>query len=73
MSLEPSLLQVEQSQLSQPFLISRGAQPSDHLCGPPLDPVQQLQVFPVLGALERDAVLQVGPHLSRAEGQNPLL
>ncbi|KAK4819779.1 hypothetical protein QYF61_011379 [Mycteria americana] len=30
--------------------------PSDHFCGPPLDPLQQ--AFPVLRTLELDAVLQ---------------
>ncbi|KAK4820661.1 hypothetical protein QYF61_002865 [Mycteria americana] len=32
--------------------------PSDHFCGPPLDPLQQVHVFPVLRAPELDAVLQ---------------
>jgi len=48
-------------------------QPSDHFCGPPLDPLQQVDVFLVLGAPELDAVIQVGSYQSRAEGQNPLL
>ena len=47
-SPEPSLLQAEQPQLSQPVLIREVFQPSDHFCGPPLDPLQQLHVFPVL-------------------------
>jgi len=38
----------------------------------PLDPLQQLHVFPVLGALELDARLQVGSHKSGAEWQNCL-
>ncbi|KAK4824005.1 hypothetical protein QYF61_009219 [Mycteria americana] len=46
--------------------------PSDHFCGPPLDPLQQVHVFPVLRSPELDAVLQVGSHQSRVEGQNPL-
>ncbi|KAK4828525.1 hypothetical protein QYF61_026947 [Mycteria americana] len=33
--------------------------PSDHFCGPPLDLLQQVHVFPVLRAPELDAVLQV--------------
>ncbi|KAK4823599.1 hypothetical protein QYF61_003799 [Mycteria americana] len=47
-------------------------QPSDHFCGPPLDPLQQVHVFPVLRTPELDAVLQVGSHQSRVEGQNHL-
>ena len=42
------------------------------VCGPPLDPLQQVHVFPVLGSPELDAVLQVGSHESGGEGQNPL-
>ncbi|KAK4811229.1 hypothetical protein QYF61_022126, partial [Mycteria americana] len=57
-SLEPSLLQAEQPQLSQPVLIGEVFQPSDHFCGPPLDPLQQLHVFPVPRTPELDAVLQ---------------
>ncbi|KAK4823178.1 hypothetical protein QYF61_027082 [Mycteria americana] len=45
---------------------------SDHFCGPPLDLLQQVHVFPVLRAPELDAVLQVGSHQNRAEGQNHL-
>ena len=44
-SLLPSLLQVEQAELPQPFLI---CSTSDHLRGPPLDLLQQLHVFLVL-------------------------
>jgi len=47
-------------------------QPSDLLCGPPLDPLQQFHVFLVLRAPELDTGLQVGSHQCRAEGQNPL-
>jgi len=47
-------------------------QPSDHFCGPPLDPLQQVHVFPVLRAPELDAGLQVRCHQSRVDGQNPL-
>ncbi|KAK4805635.1 hypothetical protein QYF61_009861 [Mycteria americana] len=46
--------------------------PSDHFCGPPLDLLQEVHVFPVLRTLELDTVLQVGSHQSRAEGQNQL-
>ena len=71
-SPEPSLLQAEQPQLSQPFLTAEVLQPSDHLCGPPLDPLQHVHVFLVLRAPELDAQLQTGSHHSRPEGQNPL-
>ena len=36
-SPQPSLLQAEQPQIPQPFLIAEVLQPSDHFCGPPLD------------------------------------
>ncbi|KAK4823668.1 hypothetical protein QYF61_005639 [Mycteria americana] len=45
---------------------------SDHFCGPRLDPLQQVHVFPVLRTPELDGVLQVGSHKSRVEGQNHL-
>jgi len=47
-------------------------QPSDHLCGPPLDLLQQIHVSPVLRAPKLDAGLQVGSHQSGVGGQNPL-
>jgi len=72
MSPQLSLLQAEQPQLSQPFLTGEMLQPSDHLCGPPLDPLQHLHVFPVLGSPELDTGLQVGSQQSGVEGQNPL-
>ncbi|KAK4816043.1 hypothetical protein QYF61_011051 [Mycteria americana] len=65
-------LSAEQPQLSQPFLIGEVLQPPDHFCGPPLDLLQQVHVFPVLRAPELDAVLQVGSHQSRGEGQDHL-
>ena len=46
--------------------------PSDQLCGPPQDSLQQLDVSPVLGPPELDAVLQVGSHKSGVEGQDHL-
>jgi len=69
---QPSLLQAEQPQLSPPVLTGEALQPSDHLCGPPLDPLQHIHVLLMLGAPELDAGLQVGSHQSGAEGQNPL-
>ncbi|KAK4823100.1 hypothetical protein QYF61_025838 [Mycteria americana] len=71
-SPEPYLLRAKQPQLSQPVLIGEMFHPSDHFCGPPLDLLQQVHVLPVLRTPELDAVLQVGSHHSRAEGQNHL-
>jgi len=70
--MQPSLLQAEQPQLSQPFLIGGVFQPPDHLCGPSLDPLQQFHVLLVLGAPELYAEFQVRSHQSRAERQNHL-
>ncbi|KAK4826501.1 hypothetical protein QYF61_009574 [Mycteria americana] len=65
-------VRAEQPQLSQPVLIGEVFHPSDHFCGPPLDPLQQVHVFPVLRTLELDAVLQVGSHQSGVEGHDHL-
>ena len=54
---EPSHLQVEEPQLSQAVLVEEVLQLSDHLHGPPLDPLQQLHVL-VLEAPELDTVLR---------------
>ncbi|KAK4812348.1 hypothetical protein QYF61_017125 [Mycteria americana] len=62
----------EQPQLSQPVLVGEVFHPSDHFCGPSLDPLQQVHVFPVLRAPELDTILQVGSHQGRAEGQDHL-
>ncbi|KAK4832353.1 hypothetical protein QYF61_021882 [Mycteria americana] len=50
-----------------PTLSGEVFRPSDHFCGPPLDPLQQVHGFPVLRAPELDAILHVGSHQSRAE------
>jgi len=72
-SLQPSLHQAQQPQVSQPVLLGEVLQPSGHFCGPPLCPLQQCRVFLVLRAHpELDAGLQVGSHQSRVEGQNHL-
>ncbi|KAK4810711.1 hypothetical protein QYF61_007685 [Mycteria americana] len=71
-SQEPSLLQAEQPQLSQPVLIGEVLQHSDHFRSPPLDSLQQVHVLLVLRAPELDAVLQVRSYQSRVEGQNHL-
>ncbi|KAK4816463.1 hypothetical protein QYF61_017191 [Mycteria americana] len=57
---------------SQPFLIGEVFHPPDHFRGPPLDPLQQVHVFPVLRAPELDAVLQVGSQQRGVKGQNHL-
>jgi len=62
-SLQPSPLEAEQLRLSQPLLIGEVLHPSHHFCGPPLDPLQQLHVFPMLRAPELDFLL-VFIHLS---------
>jgi len=48
--LQPSLLQAEQAQLPQTVFRGEVLQPSDHLHGPLVAPLQQLSVFIVLGA-----------------------
>ena len=68
--LEPSLLQAEEPQLSQPVLLGVVLKPSDYLYGPPLHPLQQLHILLVLGAAELDAVLWEGSHESRIEKQD---
>ena len=68
--LEPSLLQDEKPQLSQPVLLGEVLQPSDHSHGPPLDLLQQLIVLLVLGHSELVTVLLVESHKSRVEEQN---
>ena len=46
--------------------------PALHLHGPPLDPLQKLHIFPVLGAPDLDPVDQMGLREGRAEGDNHL-
>ncbi|KAK4831900.1 hypothetical protein QYF61_020047 [Mycteria americana] len=71
-SPEPSLLQAEQPQLSQPVFIGKVLQLSDHLRGPPLDLLQQVHVLLMLGAPELDTVLHTGSHRSGADRENHL-
>ena len=70
--LEPSLLQAEQPQLSQPVLIGEVFYFVDHLCGPSLVVLQWVQVSPALRTPYPDAVLQVRHHQHRAEGKDHL-
>ena len=58
MSPQPSLFQAE-VQFLHPSFTEEVFQTFDHLCGPPLDPLQKLQIFPVLGAPDLDTVLQL--------------
>lgn len=67
MSLEPSLLQTEQPQHSQPFYMEEVFQTSHPLCDPMLKLVQQTHGFPVLRTSELDSVLQEGSHKNREE------
>ena len=62
MSSEPSLLQADQAQLSQPVLVGEVFHPLDHLGGPLLDPFQCVNVPLTLETTELDIVLQVWPH-----------
>ena len=71
-SPQPSPLQTEEAQFLQPVFIGEMLQPSEHLRGPPLDPLQKLHIFPVLRSPELDAVLHMGPHKGRVERDNPL-
>ena len=66
-----SLLQTEQALLPQPVFTGEVLQPFDHPCSP-LDRLQKLYIFPLLGAPGLDTVLQVRPHKSKVEGYNHL-
>ncbi|KAK4831823.1 hypothetical protein QYF61_019346 [Mycteria americana] len=71
-SPQPSLLQAEQPQLSQPVFIGEVHQPSDHLRGPPLGLLKQVHVLLMLGTTELNTVLQAGSHKSGVEVENHL-
>ena len=63
---EPSLLQAEQSQLSQAFLIGEAFQFLNYLHGPSLDSLQHVHVSLVLQQTEMDITAGVAsPVLSR--------
>jgi len=62
-----SLLHPKEAQLPQP--VFRGA---PALCVPPLDPLQKLYNFLLLGAPGLDTVLQMGPHKGKGEGDSHL-
>lgn len=71
-SLEPFLLQAEQTQLPQSFLKAEMLQPPCHLCDSTLVLLQQLYIFLVLGPLGLGTVLQVGSHKDRVWRDNHL-
>ncbi|KAK4816180.1 hypothetical protein QYF61_012470 [Mycteria americana] len=58
-AIQPVLYPAEQPQLSQPLFIGEVFQPSDNFHGPPLDLLQQVHVYFVLGTPDLDAVLQI--------------
>jgi len=64
-SQDPFCLQAEQAQFPQPVFGGEVLQPSDHLCGFPLDPLQKLHIFLVLGAPSLATIFQWG--LTRVE------
>ncbi|KAK4827433.1 hypothetical protein QYF61_017990, partial [Mycteria americana] len=66
---EPSLLQAEQLQLSQPFLIAEILQFLHHLSGTLLDTLQDVPVSLVLGSPELDPELQMWPQKGRITSQ----
>ena len=66
-----NVLQVEKVQLPHPVFIEEII-PLDHFSGPPLDPLQQLCVSPVLRTPHLDILLQVRSHQHRVEGQDYL-
>ncbi|RMC10006.1 hypothetical protein DUI87_12799 [Hirundo rustica rustica] len=67
-----SLLQAEQHQLSQPVLVGKVLQTSDHIHSPALDLLQHVPILLTLVASEWDAAFQVWSHQSRVEGKNYL-
>jgi len=71
-SSESSLSQAEQAHLLHPVFLGKVLQLSDQLNGPPLDRLQKLHVFPELEASGLNAVIQMGPHKGRVQGDNHL-
>lgn len=71
---EPSVLQAQQSQLSQP-VTTEALLLSNHFYGRPLDPLQHVHGFTVLRMPELDAALQVRVSRERRRGAEspPLL
>jgi len=69
-SPQPSLFRAEQGQFVQPILVEDVLQSLEYFHGPPLYPLQKLHIFPVLGSPDLEAVLQLGTHKGRVEGDN---
>lgn len=68
--METSLPQANQPLLPQPYFVGEVLQPFDNLCGRPMDLLQQLYIFLVLGAQDMDSVLQKKLY-KREGGQSP--
>lgn len=66
---------LHKAQLAQPFFTGEllSLQLFHHLCGSPLDPLEQPHALLVLGAPRWDTVLQKGPYKGRVEGDNSSL
>jgi len=62
-SPDPPFLQNEQPRLPHPFFI---------FVASPLDPLQQLHIFLVLGTPDLNTVFHIGPDEGRSEGDNVL-
>ena len=71
-SSEPSFLQDELFQLSQPFFIGEMLKSVNHLPGPLLDSPQYVYASLVLGTPELDPALQMLPHQYWAERKDHL-
>lgn len=69
--LKKSLLQDEQTQLSQPISLAVVLQPPENFCGILCGLFQQVYVLPVLESSNLYAALQVRLNQSRGVGQNP--
>lgn len=70
-SMQPSLLWVEQPWFSQPGSAGEVLQSSSQLHGPPLGLLQQFHAL-ILGASELYTALHVGSHKSSVDGENLL-
>lgn len=45
----------------------------DQLSDPPLDSLQRINVFPMLGSTDLDIISQIWPHYWKTEGSNHFL
>lgn len=60
-----AFFQDKQDRFLQPAFIGEVLQPLDHPCNLSLGPLQELHIFPVLGAPDLNTILQVGAHRGR--------